>query len=407
MKIESLDTYPNFKNFLKKDDNGREINIYNFRDIVLFGENLFYPNVRFASVKEKYVDKAYNPVKESTMSLKKINSSQYVDSSSLDLSYTEVDTDYNFFFVYNTDNYYHFVYDTLPYLITYLHLKTNYPNLKLLMNYPNSDKKEIYKFVSEFLEILNINKNDIKIIQKNTKYENIFVSTSYTHDIDSNLPPRKEIYDFYKKLVKTTGKEYPKKIYISRRSWIHGDFSNIGTNYTTRRKLTNEDELVDFLIKNGYEEVFTENFSTQEKLELFSQAESVVGSIGGGLCNVLFSNKNCNLISIISPHFLEINKRFEYSFCGVNYIPFLDTENTEKGEFKTNMRVKCGDVVGEIIAIDSDNIIISYSDVTVSGWNNESKFKENTVKSSECVKLDEGLNSPWKMNLDSFNNYIL
>ena len=61
-----------------------------------------------------------------------------------------------FYFVYNTDNYYHFIYDTLPYLITFNHLRSNIPNLKLLMNYPNKSMDNFYLFVKEFLEILDI-----------------------------------------------------------------------------------------------------------------------------------------------------------------------------------------------------------------------------------------------------------
>ena len=34
---------------------------------------------------------------------------------------------------------------------------------------------------------------------------------------------------------------YPKRIYISR-TWVNNDIINIGTNYTTRQKIINEDD---------------------------------------------------------------------------------------------------------------------------------------------------------------------
>ena len=34
-----------------------------------------------------------------------------------------------FLFIYNTDNYFHFLYDSLPYLISYLHIKNDIPEL--------------------------------------------------------------------------------------------------------------------------------------------------------------------------------------------------------------------------------------------------------------------------------------
>ena len=149
---------------------------------------------------------------------------------------------------------------------------------------PNSQKKDFYPFVREFLELLDINKDDIVLIDQSKIYKEIYISTSYTHDIDSNLPPREEIYSFYQSIVKNTKKSIestPKKLYISRRTWLHNDFDNIGTNYTTRRRLVNEDIIVEKLINEGYKEIFTEKLSTIEKIQYFANATHVVGAIGG------------------------------------------------------------------------------------------------------------------------------
>ena len=137
------------------------------------------------------------------------------------------------------------------------------------MNYSNSTMNEFYKFVSEFLDLLGIKESDILIVDKNTEYKNVYISSSYTHGHDSNLPPRKEIYSLYNDIVNIARDKYkldtPKKIYISRRTWLHNNFSNIGTNYTTRRRLINEDELVEKLTKKGFVEVFTENLKCVNK----------------------------------------------------------------------------------------------------------------------------------------------
>ena len=255
------------------------------------------------------------------------------------------------------------------------------------------------------MAILGINENDIIIAEENTLYKQIYISTSYTHDFNSNLPPRGEVYDFYRDIVNSVNidiKDLPKKIYVSRRSWLHGDISNIGTNYTTRRKLVNEDELVEFLISKGYEEIFTETFTTEEKIAIFKNAESIVGSIGGGVCNVLFSKPNCKLTTLVSPYFLEVNKRFIYSLNKVDLTLFNDTKNTETSYFKKYMRVKFGDIIGEITEIEGDNITIIYSDSRLSGWNIENKYKTITIKPHDCIKLDEGLNSSWEIDLDKF-----
>ena len=310
-----------------------------------------------------------------------------------------------FFFIYNTDNYFHFLYDTLPYLISFFELKKELPKLKLLMQLPNPQKKEMYRFVLEFLEILDITNNNIVIANNKTKYTNIFISTSYTHDIDSNLPPRKEIFDFYKHIVDIVTGKYgnkltPLKLYISRRTWLHNDFSNIGTNYTTRRKLVNEDELVDKLVKDDYKEVFAEKLTTVEKIQYFSNATHVMGAIGGGLANVLFSPNKTKLKAIISPTFLDVNKRFKFCLECVDVDYDMRTKHTENTEFKTYMRVKTkhGKIVGEIEKIYDNKLLVSYTDGSNTGWNSQSKYKKIELDIDNVDKLDEGLNSPWIFN---------
>jgi hypothetical protein len=239
----------------------------------------------------------------------------------------------------------------------------------------------------------------------------VYISTSYTHDFDSNLPPRNEIYEFYNNIVNLVKSQYqninsPKKIYISRRSWIHGNLANIGTNYTSRRKLVNEDDLVNILNDMGYVEVFTETMSTVEKILLFANAEKVIGAIGGGLCNVLFSSKETNLIALISPCFLEINERFKYSFKNVNTIYFNDTRHTETTYFKKYMRVKFDKFVGEIIEVDNNKITVAYSDSKVTGWNIDVSFKTKIIKNNDCIKLDDGLNSSWVIDLNQLKKYL-
>ena len=41
---------------------------------------------------------------------------------------------------------------------------------------------------------------------ENTLYKDLYISTSYTHDFDSNLPPRKEIFDFFYNMVEIVKK---------------------------------------------------------------------------------------------------------------------------------------------------------------------------------------------------------
>ena len=404
MKIISFKSLNMFKNIFLKDENEREINIYKCNDCTFTGINLYYPNVLINTNNQLIL-----PLLEKTMSLKigtiyEKNNMEFESINNVENNYYISDP--LFFFIYNTDNYFHYIYDTLPYLISYLKLKEEIPNLKLLMQYPNDEKKNFYQFVIEFLEIFEINKNDIIIINDKMNCRNVYISTSYTHDIDSNLPPRKEIYDFYKYMVNVV-KKYdnieknitPKKIYVSRRTWTHNDYSNIGTNYTTRRRLVNENEIVEKLVKDGYQEVFTERLTTIEKILYFSNASHVIGSIGGGISNVLFSPTSTKLEVLVSPTFLDVNKRFKYSLDHVDVYYNMNSKHVEDTKFKMYMRVKTKDetIIGEIEDIDNVNkkLIISCTDGSNTGWNAENNYKQLELNFKDVIKLDEGLNSPW------------
>lgn len=402
MQIDLFKNYAIYKNIFPIDNNGRKIDIYKFNDCIISGINLYYPNVLL-----KTKDKLILPVLERTMSLK---SGTIYEKYNMTYNYTK--KDYNninncplFFFIYNTDNYFHFLYDSLPYLISYFKLKEEIPNLKLLMQYPNEQKQIFYPFIIEFMEILNIKLDDIVIVNDITLYSEIYISTSYTHDIDSNLPPRKEIYNFFQDIVLSVKNNYniktPQKIYVSRRTWLHNNFSNIGTNYTTRRKLINENELVEKLEKEGFAEVFTENLTTIEKILYFANATHVIGAIGGGISNVLFSPKTTKLEAIISPTFLDINTRFKYSLNCVDVFYNTNTEHFEKTEFKTYMRVKTKDetIVGEIEKIYDNKLLVSYTDGSNTGWNAQNKYKQIELNIEDVEKLDNGLNSLWKLNI--------
>jgi hypothetical protein len=121
------------------------------------------------------------------------------------------------------------------------------------------------------------------------------------------------------------------------------------------------------------------------------------------MCNVLFTKSKTPVTVIVSPTFLEINERFKYSFYKKNIEYFTDTEHIEKDAFKKYMRVKVPskNIIGEITDIVNDNITISYIIDKVAGWNSEMQFDKIVIKKNECILLDAGLNSAWRINLQN------
>ena len=78
----------------------------------------------------------------------------------------------------------------------------------------------------------------------------------------------------------------------------------------------------------------------------------------------------------------------------------MNSEHVEKTEFKTYMRVKTkdGKIIGEIEKIFDDSLLVSYTDGSNTGWNSQNLYKQIELKIADVEKMDEGLNSPWKIS---------
>ena len=413
----------NYNIFKNADETERNISYSIFNDIILIGRNNYYPNILLYNSNIKLL---ISPYDEKIMSL---NKDSFYDDNKYEI--LDINNDNKiiiiepvFFFIYNFDNYYHFIYDTLPYLYVYLELKKTINNLKLLVNYPNKNMNTFYKFNIEFLcKIINL--NDLIIHNINNIYNIIYVSSSLTHGGFSNNPPRKEIYEIYN-IIKNNinydniNNKYKnlKKIYISRRTWINKDTTNIGTNYTTRRKMINEDTLVNTLVSNyDFNEIFCENLTTDEKIYIFLNADIICGSIGGGMANLLFSNLNTQSIIINTPYFLEINYRFKYSMENTNYKYFNDVNTYFFNNNKISLYCRCKIItekynklyynkIGEITNIIDNKYYINLSNNDIAGFNNLDDFNNIIFNFDEFILLDNGLNSPYIININKLLEFI-
>ena len=394
MKIKSFFEYQNFSLISPKDENQRDIKLYDFQNVSFSGFSNYYPDVL---LKQNNENNLILPLKEMTMSL---NKKSYYEENGMEFNF--IDNSKNlikepvYFFIYNTENYYHFIYDTLPYL--YCYLKMN--KVKLLMNF-NQGKNKLLPFVKETLDLLEI--KDIILHEEGNVYEKLFLQSSLTHNGLSNNPPRKEIFEIYDLLIKNALDENIKtipKIYVSRRTWINGKNENIGTNYTLRRKLMNEDELVENLKEEGFEEVFGENFSMKEKINIFNKADIVIGAIGGTITNCVFSSKKTKIITLVSPDFLNINFRMKYLF-NENCILFEDTKvYLEKGEIPMNVRIESNNgLIGEICDYENGKYKIKLAKNLI-GFNEGEEYETIMLNKNEFKTLDNGLNSPWEVNIN-------
>lgn len=383
------------------DDRVRTSFITCLQDVVFQGRNHHYPNC-LLDCKQGLV----NPYDERVMSLQR--DSFYDNDEWKEYSYSEpcgTIKSPHFFFIYNVDNYFHFIYDTLPILYTYFKLKEQEPTLKLLLNTSHPSKYDLAPFVKEFLAQLGI--TEWSTPHPGAKYKTVYVSTSFTHGGKSNTMPSFEAYCLWKRFS-TLQSKGPKHFYISRRSWVHGKTENMGTNYTMRRKCENEDEVVQLLAKYNIQEVFTELLTTEEKLALFQNAELVVGIVGGGMCNLLFSPPTTKTLCINTPYFLDINERFQHSMNHTQLkISHCSSHTLSPGAFRlySRVRVTTDDhqyfgYVGEVEGFPTQGqVLVSLSSNDIAGFSQDFPLTKVVLQEQDLTAVDQGLNSPFTVNL--------
>jgi capsular polysaccharide biosynthesis protein len=355
----------------------RELGRWTLENAILHGTH--YPSICIQSGDELFV-----PYNERTMSLGK---DTFIHPL-IELRETTPVTKPVFFFIYNTDNYFHYLYDSIPILYQFFQLRQLYPTMLLLVKPAHN-----YAYIMDCLYAAGLTDADVLYADPSHQYTSLWVSSSLTHDGQSNDPPHPGIWDVYSRM-KGSGQPTPPKFYVSRRSWKHGDTSNIGTNYTTRRKMMVEDQLVAELEKIGYVEVFCELLSMSEKIAYFANATHVVGAIGGGMCNLVFAKPSCVGVSINSPEFAEINKRFFFTMNHTRLTQYTDTWVTSPLYRRVSI---CGKA-GEITEVNANELTVALNDGV--GWTLGDVYTSHVVKDTDVRYLDNGLNSPWTFDVD-------
>ena len=72
-----------------------------------------------------------------------------------------------------------------------------------------------------------------------------------------------------------------------------------------RRRLLNEEKIINRLKPHGFEVVVPSSLSVADQIEVFSQAEIVVGSHGSGFANMVFASSQAKMIEIKSPRWMS------------------------------------------------------------------------------------------------------
>lgn len=120
-------------------------------------------------------------------------------------------------------------------------------------------------------------------------------------------------------------------VYISRRD-------------ANRRRIVNEDELIELLSGYGFKSYELTGLSFLEKIELFRKAKVVVAVHGAGQANLVFCDKGAEVLEIIPdgfvfPIFYDISNK-----VGVNYTYLISKADTAKTTINSNIVVDLEEV---------------------------------------------------------------
>ena len=165
-------------------------------------------------------------------------------------------------------------------------------------------------FQKESLEILGIDKRNIIELSPPDgkrcslyKFKKVF--------IPSNIPSGVGKSFLYKRFVKQIPQENRKRrLYLSRKN--DGD----------RRRVYNEEEVSLWLERLGFEIIIPEVLSTKDTIEIFSQAEMIVSSMGAHASNMMFTDK-CPLILLAGSRLME-TRDFGLSAALQLFFPMCD-----------------------------------------------------------------------------------
>ena len=114
-------------------------------------------------------------------------------------------------------------------------------------------------------------------------------------------------------LNKSTATNKKNKIYIDR--------NEANGNFRSSRSISNEDEIKKYLLKNNFIFARLHEMKFNEEVDLFHNAECVVGLHGAGLINIVFCRPGTRVIELINTstksHFEVIAKKNNLNYTSI------------------------------------------------------------------------------------------
>lgn len=224
-------------------------------------------------------------------------------------------------------NYWHWLFDVLP-RIKILENKVNLQDIDFFL-FP--DLRE--KFQIETLNALNI-PIEKRISSRVFRHIQADTAIAVDHPNVFGGDPAKEIqnqpswiveYLRNKFLDNKSLKNFPKKFYIDR--------SDSKSNHSHLRKITNEQELKDFLEKKGFSIITLSDLSFIDQVNLFQNASQITGLHGAGFANLTFCKPKTLVIELkpttAGPMYENLAKKINLNYQDISIEPSENLNNQQ------------------------------------------------------------------------------
>lgn len=224
----------------------------------------------------------------------------------------------------STNNgYYHTIIDNLPrlYLLSQIN---SVSSLKLLV----PDK--LTKIESFFIDrLLPVNVN-IEYVAPKKSYliKNMIFPSFVTRPFSGYLPPEYLAY-FKERVLPKRPRRKINRILISRGA-------NLRNPLRQRRRFLNEEKLIEKLKKYGFKSYCLENMSIEEQIDLFYDAEFVIGAHGAGLSNIVFS-KDIGVLELFASNCVLPYYYYLAKSLGHKYSYLYGNKNNIHADFLANI----------------------------------------------------------------------
>jgi capsular polysaccharide biosynthesis protein len=231
-------------------------------------------------------------------------------------------------------SYYHWILGTLPLLVLSqkLYGKTLFPH------YIVNQKHKKVDFQTASLRSLGIPLKNVRWLQRPSHYfcDELVIPPCPSTKQQRHLKPwaftllRDHCLPWAKKEAQVNGdfaSALPKKFFISRAK-------------TRRRRLVNEDDLSKALESEGYATLYLEDWTLAQQINLFAQAQVVVGLHGAGLANLVFARPETKVVELLPDHWMNPCFQNLAAQAGLSYT-FCVAKSTEpKRKFAADARVE-------------------------------------------------------------------